>query len=311
MSEITPKIGLKIPAAGSFTQASDIQDSFRNLDALVGQLVDENTISGTATGGSATTLTDTNLTLGTNAFAGGVLVVFRNGVLLRAEQVTSNTVDTLTIPTGTAIVAGDTYTLSAMANAIPAGEKGTANGVATTDTNNELVQSPAGAAAEVAASRPSSVKRSDGVWEELRTRHGRMGASSSVSVSSSASIFTRLNLDGVVYNDTDNFFSGANSIILPAGTWLVSVSFKVNFAVNASGIRRVMVYWGGAALTNSSLVDQLANSSTGTNIACDLQNVVVAGDGIKALDIRVAQNSGSALVAACTYATIKIERIIT
>jgi len=34
MSEITPKYGLKIPAAGGFTQAADIQDSFRKLDEM-------------------------------------------------------------------------------------------------------------------------------------------------------------------------------------------------------------------------------------------------------------------------------------
>jgi len=34
MSEITPKYGLRIPAAGGFTQATDIQDSFRKIDEM-------------------------------------------------------------------------------------------------------------------------------------------------------------------------------------------------------------------------------------------------------------------------------------
>ena len=179
------------------------------------------------------------------------------------------------------------------------------------DANNEVVQLPSGAAAEVTASRPSSVKRADGSWEELRTMHARIGVSTAVSVSS-ASAFTRLNLDGAIFNDTDGFFSGTNSITLPTGTWLVSASFKINFAANASGTRRAAVYWNGLGLNNSTLVDQPANSGgIGTNIMCGFSNMVIVGDGIKSLDIRASQNSGATLNVLCAYASIKIERIIT
>lgn len=48
--------------------------------------------------------------------------------------------------------------------AVKATEKNVANGVATTNAQNELVQALSGAAAEVAAGRPTNIKRADGTW---------------------------------------------------------------------------------------------------------------------------------------------------
>jgi len=51
-----------------------------------------------------------------------------------------------------------------IADAIPASEKGVANGVAALDANAEVVQPLSGAAAEVQAGRSGSVRRADGTW---------------------------------------------------------------------------------------------------------------------------------------------------
>jgi len=137
MSEITPKIGLKIPAMGSFTQAADIQDSFRKLDELVGALADANTMTGTATDGSTTTLTDDTLAMDTDAMAGGTLIVKRGGTVVRVATVVSNTATVFTVATGAAMQAGDSYT------AIPDANTGIAN--VNNKTHTQLVKDVAGA----------------------------------------------------------------------------------------------------------------------------------------------------------------------
>jgi len=111
-----------------------------SMAQLEGQFGAQASISGTATGGSATTLTDTGLSLGTNVYANGVLIVWRAGVVLRSEKVTSNTAAVVTIPTGTAIAAGDTYGLYVTSNGILLSEKAAANGVASLDASTQLIQ---------------------------------------------------------------------------------------------------------------------------------------------------------------------------
>lgn len=114
----TPKLGLKKNDDGDYGWGQNLRDNMDMLDATVGQLVDERAVSGTATGGSATSLTDSSLSMGTDAFAGGVIVVRRSS-LLRIEQIISNTADTFNFASGTAVQAGDTYIVSSQANALP------------------------------------------------------------------------------------------------------------------------------------------------------------------------------------------------
>jgi len=139
MAVKTPKLGLNKPGTGEYGWDALLGQNIDILDAYVGQLLDERAVSGNATGGSATTLVDSGAAWGTNAFAGAIVVVRRNGVLLRAEKISSNTATTLTLAaSGAAIAAGDQYVILAQANAIPNSEKGAPNGVATLDANGQV-----------------------------------------------------------------------------------------------------------------------------------------------------------------------------
>jgi len=145
MATTTPKLGLNKPGSGEYGWDALLGQNIDTLDAVVGGLVDERAVTGTATGGSATTLDDSGASWGANAWAGAIVVIRRGGVVLRAEQVTSNTATQLTFASGAAVQAGDAYTIMAQANAIPVAEKGAANGVATLDANSKLVQMPTAA----------------------------------------------------------------------------------------------------------------------------------------------------------------------
>lgn len=140
MATKTPKIGLNKPGTGEYGWDALINQNIDTLDALVGQLLDERAISGTATGGSATTLTDTSLNIGVDAFAGAVIIIRRGGAVLRAEKIISNTADTFTFASGAAVQAGDQYTVLSQANCIPNAEKGAPNGVATLDAAGQVVE---------------------------------------------------------------------------------------------------------------------------------------------------------------------------
>jgi len=166
MPTLTPNIKLQKPADAEFGWQNMLRQNSDTLDAEITALKGGNQITGTATGGSATTMVDAGLTLGVDAFAGGgVVIIHRGGVLLRAESIISNTPTTLTFASGIASQAGDTYSIASQA-----GASGVANGLATLDGNTELVELPAGAAAEVAAGRTNSVPRADGTWS-ARVRH--------------------------------------------------------------------------------------------------------------------------------------------
>ncbi len=72
--------------------------------------------SGTATGGSGTTLIDTSKDWGTNLWSGAILTLFRAGAQYAAVSITSNTYQGLVFPAPTgapAITAGDTYKIAA------------------------------------------------------------------------------------------------------------------------------------------------------------------------------------------------------
>ena len=143
MSTKTPKIGLNKPGSGEYGWDALLSQNIDTLDAYVGQLLDERAVSGTATGGSATTITDNGANWGTDAFAGAIVVVRRDGVLLRTEKIASNTATTITLAaSGAAIQSGDSYVIMAQANAIPNSEKGQPNGVATLDAAGKLAQMP-------------------------------------------------------------------------------------------------------------------------------------------------------------------------
>ena len=115
---------------------SDLKSDMSILDKLDGQVA----LSGTATGGTTTSLTDTSLTLGTNALVGTFILVWRNGAMVRAEQVTANTATTISFAAGATVAAGDAYSIFANANAIPVAEKGALNGVATLDATGKVVE---------------------------------------------------------------------------------------------------------------------------------------------------------------------------
>lgn len=83
--------------------------------------------SGTATGGSATTLTDSAKAWGVNQLAGLTMIVRRAGAVIRTETVVSNTADTVTVASGTAMASGDDYELYGNGN--PTLEQVLANGV--------------------------------------------------------------------------------------------------------------------------------------------------------------------------------------
>jgi len=140
MPTLTPNIKLQKPADAEFGWQNMLRQNSDTLDAEIAALKGVNQLTGTATGGSATTMVDASLTLGVDAFAGGgVVIIHRAGVLLRAEAIISNTATTLTFTSGTAPQAGDTYSIASQSGL-------------------------AGAAAEVAAGRTNSVKRADGTW---------------------------------------------------------------------------------------------------------------------------------------------------
>jgi len=141
MATKTPKIGLNKPGSGEYGWDALLNQNIDTLDALVGQLLDERAVSGTATGGSATTLVDTSASWDAGAWAGAIVVVRRGGQVIRVAQIQSNTATQLTLAaSGTAIQAGDSYTILAQANAIPLVEKGAPNGVATLDGAGKVVE---------------------------------------------------------------------------------------------------------------------------------------------------------------------------
>jgi len=145
MPTLTPNIKLQKPADAEFGWQNMLRQNADAIDAHLGALQGIGQIAGTATSGSASTMVDTGLALGVNAFAGSVVIINRGGVLLRAESIISNTATTLTFVAGVAPQAGDTYSIA---------------------TQGVMV----GAADEVAAGRTNSVKRADGSWS-VRVRH--------------------------------------------------------------------------------------------------------------------------------------------
>lgn len=141
MATKTPRLGLNKPGYGEPGWDQHLNSALDVLDAYVGQLLDERAVSGTATGGSATTLDDTTASWDPGAWAGAIVVVRRGGAVIRVAQISSNTATQLTLAaSGTAIQAGDNYTIMAQANAIPLSEKGQPSGVATLDAAGKVVE---------------------------------------------------------------------------------------------------------------------------------------------------------------------------
>jgi len=69
---------------------------------------------GTATSGSTTTITDTNMNLDVNVYMGSNVLIERLGSPVRTAFILSNTIDTLTMSVGPAVAAGDTYRVLSM-----------------------------------------------------------------------------------------------------------------------------------------------------------------------------------------------------
>jgi len=152
MSTTTTHLGMVKNADGEFGWQQDQRDNLDILDTVVGQLNNQNSLSGVATSGSATTLTDTGLSLGIDAYAAGVITIFRNGLPLRSERVISNTAQTITFVSGASIANGDTYSLYV------------GNSGVQPDANGEIVELPSGAAAQTAAGLGAGYKRANGTW---------------------------------------------------------------------------------------------------------------------------------------------------
>lgn len=87
---------------------ADLKADMGQLEPILNTFI----ISGTATGGSATTLINTSLVAGVNVFAESRLAVSRAGMVIRVEKIIGNTANTISIQAGIAIQAGDTYTIS-------------------------------------------------------------------------------------------------------------------------------------------------------------------------------------------------------
>jgi len=114
-------VGLKVPAhtgdeLGS-TVLADLKEDMQaietsNNDIEVRQgIVDASAVSGAATAGTTTTLTDTGMALEPNLFAGGTIVVKRSGANVRADTIVSHTATVITLAAGVAMLAGDSYVL--------------------------------------------------------------------------------------------------------------------------------------------------------------------------------------------------------
>jgi len=109
MVALTDKIQLKKPDDGEYGWSQMLRDNQDTLDAITGLLRDERMLSGISTGGSATTLIDTALTMGIDAMKGASIIIRRDNQILRVETVLSNTATTFTFATGAALQLGDGY----------------------------------------------------------------------------------------------------------------------------------------------------------------------------------------------------------
>ncbi len=152
---ITSKVKSHTGSETGLTLLADLTSDLASIEAEVNALALTSGVSGIATGGSATTLIDSGLTLGINAFVNGLIVVNRAGAFIRAETIISNTATTVSFATGAPVLPGDSYTLFSQASGI------------TPDANGEIAENPAGAAAQLALGRIGARKRADGSWDGL------------------------------------------------------------------------------------------------------------------------------------------------
>jgi len=245
MATTTPRIGLNKPGFNETGWDTLLNQNADVLDAQIGTLLDQAAVSGSATGGSATTLADTGLALTPNVLNGAAIIIRRAGVLLRVETIVSHTATTFTFATGTTVQAGDTYAVISGAG-IPTSEKGAANGVASLnasslviqdpaskgvaggvaslDANTEVVELPAGAA----AANVRSVLKADGTWFRPGTRDYLTLPAGYYPTSAS----TWLNVTGWSALQLTNF-TYANGIFTCAKAGRYRVIFSVN-AYNAT-----------------------------------------------------------------------------
>ena len=129
------------------------------------------TVDGTINSSAYSTLTTIGVTwdnTGINntisAISLGILATVGADSALQAATSASNAATSELNAAGSASAAA-----TSEANATAAASsvsKGSANGIASLDANTEVVELPAGAAAEVAAGRGGSVKRADGSWSQ-------------------------------------------------------------------------------------------------------------------------------------------------
>ena len=113
---LTTNYGLNKPADGEFGWGSDIRENADTIDTELKRVDDLAASaaafdSGTATGGGATTLTDTAKAWGVNSLTNMVMIAQRAGITIRTEPILSNTAETLTVASGTVMAAADTYSV--------------------------------------------------------------------------------------------------------------------------------------------------------------------------------------------------------
>jgi len=109
MGTTTNLLNLNKPANGEYVWGDSINQNADILDSVVGQLLNERAVAGSATGGGATSLIDTSANFDVNALVDAIVTITRGTSIVRTSKVLSNTSDTLTFASGAQVVAGDSY----------------------------------------------------------------------------------------------------------------------------------------------------------------------------------------------------------
>jgi len=236
-------------------------------------------IAGTATSGSATTMVDAGLTLGVDAFAGGgVVIIHRGGVLLRAESIISNTPTTLTFATGAAPQAGDTYSIGSQAGVA---------GVLTTTTISSL--------------RTTTISNNEIYYVKAHTTAGDGGGGNFRGVTGAA-IGTYVDNNGTIIVPTGGDGSAAWLRVITGyatprmfgarGNGVVDDTIAIQKALDSVSIGSTLLFTDGAYKITSTLMLTRNVSIKGTGN----RSVVIRGDSLPAnsplLDIAITDNGG-------------------
>lgn len=120
MTTLTPKLLLKKFADGEKGWQDGWRENLDMIDAIFGAIKDQTALSGTATIGTTSTLSDTSLAMGVDAMKGASIIVRRGNQVLRVETVLSNTASAFTFATGVPIQLGDSYIVANQAVLPPA-----------------------------------------------------------------------------------------------------------------------------------------------------------------------------------------------